>query len=194
MTITGNTIHDCTSYGIELYVFGPGPNVLSNQVYACGTGIDVGGNTLGSTLATVSGDTVFNNTTGITVSGNINVTQNVVYGQSGTGISTGSIDEVLANTVHDNAIGISSYASGGPIENNTVYHNSGDGIEAQQNTPVMGNTVYDNATGVALDYSSTGLVNNNLVYENKNAGHPGQQQRSPLDRQQHGLPVGGRYH
>ena len=76
----------------------------------------------------------------------------------------------MGNTVHDNSIGISAYASGGPIENNIVYHNSTDGIEAQRNTPVTGNTIYGNATGLALDYFSLGPVNNNLIYENTNQG------------------------
>ncbi len=150
-TISGNIIHDSSSYGINCYVFGPGPTIIDNEIYGCGYGIDLAGNTTGSAnMSTISGNTVFSNTTGIDVSGNVNVLQNVVYGQSGTAIYTsGGIDEVVSNTVHDNAAGIFAYNSGGPIEDNIVYHNSGDGIEAQQDSPVIGNTVYANGTGIA---------------------------------------------
>ncbi|MGA2254402.1 MAG: right-handed parallel beta-helix repeat-containing protein, partial [Thermoguttaceae bacterium] len=172
ITVSGNKIHDCTSYGIDFNTAGIGPSILDNEVYACGTGIEIAGDTSGSAnMATVSGNTVISNTTGITAGGNVLVSQNVLYGQSGDGISIpDGVYEVVANTVHDNAIGISAYASGGAIANNVVYHNSGDGIEAERNTPVTGNTIYGNATGIALDYYSLGPVSNNLVYENTNQG------------------------
>ena len=172
VTVSGNTIYNCSDYGIEFYNFGVGPSILNNVVYACGTGIYVAGNTTGAAnVTTISGNTVFNNATGITATSNVNITQNVVYGQSGTGINApNGINEIVGNTVHDNSIGISAYASGGPIENNIVYHNNTDGIEAQRNTPVSGNTIYGNATGIALDYYSLGPVTNNLIYENITQG------------------------
>ena len=136
VTVSGNTIYNCSDYGIEFYNFGVGPSILNNVVYACGTGIYVAGNTTGAAnVTTISGNTVFNNATGITATSNVNITQNVVYGQSGTGINApNGINEIVGNTVHDNSIGISAYASGGPIENNIVYHNNTDGIEAQQHS------------------------------------------------------------
>lgn len=169
VTVSGNTIYNCSDYGIDFYNFGVGPNILNNVVYACGYGIYVAGNTTGAAnMTTVSGNTVFNNNYGIYVGGNVSVTQNLVYGQFDVGIynPNDGIDEILGNTVHDNSIGISAYASGGAIENNTVFHNSTDGIEAKSNTPVIGNTIYGNATGLALDYFSLGPVTNNLIYEN----------------------------
>ena len=173
VTVMGNTVFDSRYYGIVFYVFGTGPNILDNQVYACGTGITVSTSTSGSANAsTISGNTVFDNVTGINESGNVNITDNTVYGQSGTGISTSSFDELTGNIVHDNAIGVSSLLNdlGAPIADNTVYHNSNIGIEAQGLTPVIGNTVYANATGIALDDNSQGAVSNNLVYENSSAG------------------------
>ena len=169
--ISGNVVHD--SYGTGILVSGNDSQVMvsNNEVYACGTGIYANTSSSGvATLSTVSSNTIFNNNTGINAAGDVLVTQNVVYGQSGRGISGGNVYEVLANTVYDNAVGIYAYSSGGAIANNVVYHNSGDGIEAESNSPVTGNTVYGNATGIALDYISLGPVSNNLIYENTNQG------------------------
>ncbi len=170
-TISANIVHDCTSYGIDGYLFDTSLILADNQIYACGTGIDIAANTSGPAyLVTISGNTVFSNSAGIVASSNVMVSQNVVYGQSGTGISTESIYEVLANNVHDNAEGIFAGSSNGPVEDNVVYNNSGDGIEGAQYCPIIGNTVYGNGTGIAVDYSSTGAVSGNLVYENINQG------------------------
>ena len=126
-------------------------------------------------MTTVSGNTVFNNGTGIWNAGDVLTTKNIVYGQSGEGIYIPySVYDVLANTVHDNATGIYSFSnSSALIQGNTVYHNSGDGIDAQGLTNVIGNTVYGNATGIAFDYtfgSAVQQANNNLVYANANQG------------------------
>ncbi len=171
VTVMGNTVFDSRYYGIVLYASGTGPNVIDNQVYACGTGITVYGDTSGAANAsTISGNTVFDNGTGINANDNVNITDNSVYAQSGTGISTSTFDELTGNIVHDNATGIYSDNSNAPISGNTVYHNTGIGIEAQGTTPVIGNTVYANATGIALDSNSQRPVTNNLVYENTIAG------------------------
>ena len=170
-TISGNIVHDCSQYGIDLDVYLTGLSVINNQVYACGTGIEVEDNTPGATnFATISGNSVFSNATGIAATGNVLLSQNLVFGQSGIGISTSNVVGILSNTVHDNAIGISTFNSTGPIEDNVVYHNSGDGIEAERSSPVIGNTVYGNGTGIALDNGSTAPVTNNLVYENTTQG------------------------
>ena len=123
-----------------------------------------------SALSTVSGNTVFNNGTGISAGGSTLVENNNVYGQSGDGIYIGnSVYNVLANTVHDNNLGIYSYGTA-TIQNNLVYHNTTDGLEPERSSTVTGNTVYGNATGIALDYYSVSPVSNNLVYSNTNLG------------------------
>ena len=172
VVVSGNTVYNSSSYGIYFYSFGAGPSILDNEVFDCGDGLYVGSNTSGAAdRMTVSGNTVFDNATGIVITANVIVVQNLVYGQSGIGISVPDGGyEVLDNTVYNNATGIYAYSSGGAIEDNSVYFNSGDGIIAERNTPVLGNTVYGNATGLALDYSSLGPVTNNVIYENTTQG------------------------
>ena len=53
---------DCSNYGIDFYNFGPGPSIIDNEVYACGTGIDLAGNTTGSAERRQSAETRFSTT------------------------------------------------------------------------------------------------------------------------------------
>jgi autotransporter-associated beta strand protein len=133
----------------------------------------------------------------ITGSGNqVLVTNNMVYGNSGIGMSIGGTVLATGNTVYGNtSIGI--YITGGEAENNivygnatgisissgqfgsaiannnTVYDNSGDGISAGNGDTVTGNDVYSNGSyGIqaGLGFGSITVISNNLVYANTAGG------------------------
>ena len=114
MNVSGNTVYNSSSYGITLGQYTESCKVAGNRVYGSGTGIyDYNYNSGGATLTTVSGNFVFDNSTGIYADGGLLVTQNTIYGQSSYGIEVdGSVYEILANSVYGNATGIYCFANG----------------------------------------------------------------------------------
>ena len=174
--VSGNTVYSSRNAGVLANNPVVGADISGNILYLDGTGVYINNDLTGlANLATVSDNTVFSNTTGIYDGGDILVTGNVIYGQSGDGIDIPNyVYEVVANIIHDNGEGIYSHSnSSAPIVDNTVYHNSGYGIEAQGGTTVTGNTTYGNYVGIAVDDSvsgTTALVQNNVVYANTSEG------------------------
>ena len=148
--ILGNTVHDQTySSSTGIYLYGVSDATVSgNTVYANGTGIDAYGSQLTDPIA-VSGNTVFDNSgTGIVASGNVLVMGNTVYGHDGsddTGIKVSNGAEARQNVVYENYYGIS--ASDGIVNENRVYNNE-TGIILYRDTTARGNQVYSNSVGI----------------------------------------------
>ncbi|HYV35524.1 MAG TPA: right-handed parallel beta-helix repeat-containing protein, partial [Gemmataceae bacterium] len=174
VNVSGNVVHDAQTYGIFVTNTTVTCTIQGNEIYACGTGIlDGNSATTFANLSTISGNTIHDGTTGINASGDLLITQNVAYGNTGVGIllSNTTYQPVSANIAHDNGTGISgtSFQPTLPmvISNNTVYRNTGDGIDASGDSNVIGNTVYANATGINLIQMAPGFqAANNLVYQN----------------------------
>ncbi len=159
--VTGNTVHDSSSYGI--YTSGQRASVLANTVYDSNTGI-AGSNTPGSV---VNGNLVYHNRAGI--GGGTLITENTVYGNSLYGI-TGS--NVTRNVVYDNRDGI--IVGYGTATENRVYHNENVGIDVYHGT-ATGNTVYSNRVGILGrggwgGARPTPTVKGNLIFDNREAG------------------------
>ena len=84
------------------------------------------------------------------------VSLNFVTREPGDGIYvSGGVDEVVANSVHDNEVGIFCFSNSSALfENNTIYDNSGAGMNIQGNTLVDGNTIYGNTPGILANSGS----------------------------------------
>ncbi|MDP6634998.1 MAG: right-handed parallel beta-helix repeat-containing protein [Phycisphaerae bacterium] len=166
-TITDNTIHDNTTYGLNLV--GHGGNVSGNTVYGNDNGIYLSGT---GDWTTVSSNTVFDNRhVGIEARYNVTLADNVVYGhtESSQGILVRWGAKALRNTVHHNFMGIvMNY--GGVAVDNRVFDNSDIGIRTDYDSPVRGNQVYDNRVGIQAQGQFTSELVNNIVYDNTDHG------------------------
>jgi parallel beta-helix repeat protein len=166
-TITGNTISLSYYNGIEVQS-AQDDLVSGNNVYQNSTGISVSTsvNASGTDRVTVSGNTVDNNTTGIYAS-NALVTGNTVYDQlaaNAVGIQS-SFSDVTGNLVYTNVTGID--AQGGSVYSNRLYNDSSAAIYAVNgNTAIYDNKMYSNAVGIETADGYGGLIDNNLIYAN----------------------------
>ncbi len=104
----------------------------------------------------------------IYVSGdNVLVTGNTIR-RAGTGIYVSGNSEVRNNVVSEGTNGI--YAFGGSsIIDNRSFGNSNIGL-LLSNAVNSGNKVYNNTIGVHLDFGSSGTVSNNYIYNNTSIG------------------------
>ena len=173
VNVSGNTIYNSSNTGIDLSGYTENATVANNRVY--GNGYGIYGYTYSSgvaTLSTVSNNAVFDNSTGIFAEGDMLVSQNSIYGQSGDGVSvSGGVYEVLDNTIHDNGVGISCFSNSSALfENNSIYDNSGAGMIVEGSTTAKGNTIYGNTPGILANYGSGAQMDNNLVYDNTTQG------------------------
>ena len=162
-TITGNTFHDNSSYG--LYVEGYGGDISGNTVYGNATGVFVAGS--GDQTA-VSTNTVFGNLSiGIQVRSNTIAVDNTVYGHTDSygGIWVEYGAKAYRNTVHHNFMGI-VVEQDSAAEDNRVFDNADIGIRTNSLGLVRGNRTYDNRIGIQANGSFRSELANNIVYDN----------------------------
>jgi parallel beta-helix repeat protein len=130
-----------------------GANVVKDcTVYNNGTGINSP-----RTGSLVTGNTVFNNASGISASSGAIVTANTAYNNSDNGISAGDGSTVSGNTSFGNNNGISA-GVGSTVTGNTAKNNQCAGIVLSGNSLVVDNTAYNNdqsgAGGSCVNMSS----------------------------------------
>ncbi len=165
--VTGNTLYQNSQNGI---VINDGSNdiVSNNQVSASVDGISVSSiyGPPSSQSVTVSGNTVFDNTSAGIVSDGSIVSDNTVYGQlSPNAVGIVAYDsEVDGNLVYTNVTGISAQSS--TVSNNRLYNNSAAAIFVDYSGPVFANQVYSNAVGIQTGTFYSGQIYDNLVYAN----------------------------
>ena len=122
------------NYGIDFYAFGPGPNILNNEVYACGTGIAIAGNTSGpANLSDGQRQHGFQQHHRYTCQRQRQRDAErglraVRHGDQHPMASTKSWP--TPSTTTPSAFPLTPRAA--RLPDNTVYHNSGDGIEAER--------------------------------------------------------------
>jgi hypothetical protein len=192
--ITGNLVFD-NSYGITAgtdYLQGAGylgarQRIEFNEVHHnTYQGINVNVNLGFADRALVADNAVYANGTGggITGGGDVLVTRNRVYANTGTdniGIILSGADALAEkNIVYSNTHGIRvGYEA--VAKNNRVFNNSGYGIWGYgyyaQGGKIISNVIYSNSVGVFLGYgyqnyypSYVSTVENNLIYGNTNQG------------------------
>ncbi len=173
-SLSGSTISGNLQTGLFLNNAGP------TQVFGNTISGNLGANSFGAVLihngttplvfgrqdlALQQGNLVFGNGRGgISLSGNVLVVGNTVYGHSGlngVGITGGTSNSVLNNVVYGNRQGIFQQA-GGLVIGNRVYNNTEYGISVSNST-AQRNVVYSNLVGIV---SSNSILSNNLIYEN----------------------------
>jgi parallel beta-helix repeat protein len=137
--VEGNTIYNNTGYGIHHY--GSGLNTVSNNIIRnnriYGNGFNDGerGNTNGGLIIASGGSNLCYN--------------NLVYGNTGTGISVAYTGGQINNQIY----------------NNTVYNNTVVGIEINTSAPqsvVLNNIVYGNGNAI-VDLATGTIKTNNLT-------------------------------
>ncbi len=117
----------------------------------------------------MSSNTVYGSSTGLSVSSNDAVLDNLLYDNASDGISlaSGSYDTLLGNIAYGDAIGIGGGANYSTIENNLIYDNvtTGIAITAGSTLALINNTIYQ-SIGQALTLSnvSTVTVENNIFW------------------------------
>jgi parallel beta-helix repeat protein len=194
--IVGNLVYNQSTAGIQV-LSSSGAAVRGNVVrdMTLGIGIEVRGGAGLTAANLVSGNDSYNNTyniiagsavgnspvtidnnmshsgrfIGIQASGgNVLVTNNRVYQNTGTSSTTGieatQGATVQNNVVHDNVIGI--HGSSSTVQNNRVFHNTEIGI-SEVSATIAGNLVYSQPVGIQ---GSTGLISGNLVYNSSADG------------------------
>lgn len=145
--IEGNTIYNCSGYGIHLYGSGlnsVSDNIIRNNIFY-NTGFDDGGRNDAQSAVIISSGS------------NNQFYNNIVYGNP--------------NVKNGAAVSV-AYTNGGTnnqIYNNTIYGNAGAGIEVHISAPgtvVRNNIVYGNGGGTIIDWGATGTVqSNNLTID-----------------------------
>ncbi|MFC1753809.1 right-handed parallel beta-helix repeat-containing protein [Thermoproteota archaeon] len=144
------------------------------------TNVDISDSDAGMVLGLYEGN-IFNNDItnchyGIAGVGiNSSIDDNIVYGNTDTGIIFGGINsEVSNNDIFNNAKnGIAMVGLDSRVFGNTVYGqtaNDGNGIAMffTNNTQVYENTVYDNPkAGIVMYEGANNIFNNNTIYDNK---------------------------
>jgi len=141
-----------------------------------------GGDGISASSATVTANVVYNQTGGtpssvfgIYANSVVNVTNNTVYGTSGSGIFANSGDVVTGNRVYGNSLAgivIANNYGGLVVNGNDVYSNGTYGITGTDyNTATSGNTISNNVVyantvaGIALQGSRYVLMDNNTIYQ-----------------------------
>ncbi len=166
-TASANTVYHDGQTGIAVSN-GRDDLVGGNTVYANPDGISVStaNGATGNDRVTVSGNTVFDNTSiGINATNSL-VTGNIVYGQlspNAVGIRASS-SEIADNVVYTNVTGISTQY--GSIHGNRLYNNSSAAIFVDYSGSVYANQVYSNAVGIQAGVHYGGSIYDNLVYAN----------------------------
>jgi hypothetical protein len=161
---TGNT-----QSGNGIYI-NDAVNVVGNTVSNNDVGI-LSGWPNGSS-ATISGNTVFGNVTGIQGYGTIGGTS-WATGQpndlhnNGTGIQSSGGDTIRFNRVHGNAVGIQA-ASSDTINHDLVYRNTGEGIlvDGVSNVAITSDTIYTpSGDGVRIRNGATNVsLRNDILW------------------------------
>jgi parallel beta-helix repeat protein len=180
-------VHANTSYGMRL--LGDGHIVKDCTAGGNGsTGLNIG---LG---ATVTGNTAYNNGTGIFAAANSVVTHNTARANSGSGINAGTGSIIMHNTASNNGgfgigtgdgstvagntadsnDGIGIWVWGATVTNNTARANNqsdssaGGGIRVDGDSLVKGNTLRGNLQNNIVVASSDNAVEENLVIDSTN--------------------------
>ena len=138
-----------------------GNTVNSHRSSGFGNGIQ-GGNGV-----EIARNVVFDNWTGINVSGSSPVRENRIYGNVGTGLNTSGSVPITANVIYSNPVGILTTASQALISNNLIYANATTGVKVSQGGPdLVNNTIYQSAgTAVRVETNAAGVVlRNNIVW------------------------------
>ncbi|MCP4712475.1 MAG: right-handed parallel beta-helix repeat-containing protein, partial [Planctomycetes bacterium] len=147
--IYGGTDYDSTGIYVK---DAAGILVSGNTVYDNGTGIKVNHTSWSLELGVISGNTVFDNRSdGISVRGNILVSSNTVYGHDG---------------INGTGIDVSYNAR---AQENIVFNNN-DGIRVSVDDNKLatahGNRVYNNSNIGIYAYNKNSIVTSNMVYSN----------------------------
>jgi hypothetical protein len=175
--VSNNTVYGHSGSGI--LAAGVGTTISGNLVYGNAIGIYA---QVSSPAAVdrdiVSGNIVHDNTgAGISGGGNLLITGNTIYGQSGptaAGVQMtvgGPSPELASNDIYGNTNGI--VVLDGFVHNNRVYNNTAAGITASQwgyASMIVANQVYSNNVGIQGIVNFIGLIANNLVYANTTTG------------------------
>ena len=142
--------------------------------------------------STISGNTTYNDTTGIAAT-NCLVTGNVSHNNAAVGISASgstlsgntsygnTTDGILlysgtatGNVSYANAYGI-VFAGDATASDNLIYNNTTAGISGANGSNILGNVLYGNKVGITINSYPSGadggpVIENNLVYNNTSGG------------------------
>ena len=162
-TITGNMCNDNSSYGIYMNI-SDNNTITGNTCYNNSSGIYMGSSDNSTIIGNACCD---NNSSGIYISGSNNtITGNTCYNNS-SGIYMSGTDNntITGNTCNDNndyGIYLSSSNNNNTITGNTCNNNNyGIFLSGSDNNPVTGNTCNDNNYGISLYNSENNTVTGN---------------------------------
>ncbi len=169
--LSGNEIYDNSVYGV--YLRGANNQVINNDLHGNRIGINVAYQGAVSGSAILSNNKVRDNTqTGIEASSNVILTNNEVFGHTGSndlGISADSGVQVLDNVIRNNFNGLS--ISGASLaSDNRLYGNTNAAMIVNSTAKAIANYVYSNSIGIQAISSFSGQIANNLIYANSNQG------------------------
>ena len=173
--VSGNTVEDHSGTGIS--ISGPtalGATISGNMVFGNGTGIYAQEGSSSTNRDIIANNIVYNNqTAGISVVTYVLVSGNTVYGQ--TAVNADAIlgeggAEIADNVVYDNYDGIASNESGLNVHNNRLYDNSNVAIAMGQPGTIVNNDVYSNGIGIQAYAAFSGFIEDNIVYANTTDG------------------------
>jgi Ca2+-binding RTX toxin-like protein len=181
--ILNNRVHDnhASSFSVGIIARGPRTIVSGNMVYGENEGISANYHYGFYETAPredwlqVTGNTVFDNQTGIVIQNNVLVEGNTVYGHdTGYGITTFDGGIIRGNQVYNNATGINVQGQSAVAEQNRVFRNT-VGILAEDQAQVLANQVFSNRVGIDTGSENQsrrfyGRVANNVVYANQQIG------------------------
>jgi len=163
--VTENTASQCSTSGIG--VGGNGTEAFGNTSLDCNTGFVGGGD------VSISDNTAYHNSTGVSIDSGALVSRNTVYAQSGDGILVGNAGNATANTVYDNQFGI-EVDDGGTASGNLSFDNTAAGVLLEGGKISGQNRVLANPIGVEVapgEFSDFGgAVTNTLIYNDSADG------------------------
>lgn len=179
--LINNLVHGINGryYGEDYGIFVSGATGLltGNDVYDCETGVSV--NSLDGKVV-VTGNTVYANQRGITAGRGALINDNTVFshlGYAAVGITVSGNAQVFDNVVYGNATGISSDSGEARVARNRLFDNRVAGIMLYRDAVVSENRIYSNTVGILTQATGGyypkpfgGEIINNLIYANAEGG------------------------
>lgn len=151
LVITNNTFSYGDINSVAVFFDNVINSVLSNNIVYNFTGYGLRIENLGG-FDTITGNTIFNTTTGIVSNTHDNtISNNVIYSTTQYGIIDSSLnDNIQHNTLYNNIL--------------SIYVLGSIGVESSTN--VSYNTVYNSDQGIIVQLASNNLISNNALYNN----------------------------